>query len=41
MAKRNRRSSNGLGLEGARPKAVIEDVSLAEATRTPLPQLRA
>src|SRR3954463_11891295 len=34
MAKRNRRSSNGLGLEGVRPKAVVEDVTLAEATRT-------
>ncbi len=34
MAKRNRRSSNGLGLEGERPKSVIEDVALAEATRT-------
>src|SRR5947209_17485479 len=34
MAKRNRRSSNGLGLEGGRPKPVVEDVSLAEATRT-------
>src|SRR3954449_7850125 len=33
MAKRNRRTSNGLGLEGPRPKAVIEDRSLAEATR--------
>ena len=34
MAKRNRRSSNGLGLDGARPKPVVEDVSLAEATRS-------
>src|SRR6516164_10647089 len=34
MAKRNRRSSNGLGLEGVRPRSVIEDVSLAEAART-------
>src|SRR3954449_10508839 len=34
MAKRNRRTSNGLGLEGTRPKAVVEEVSLAEATRT-------
>ena len=34
MAKRNRRSSKGLGLEGMRPKSVVEDVSLAEATRT-------
>src|SRR5580700_7710046 len=34
MAKRNRRSSKGLGLEGMRPKSVVEDVTLAEATRT-------
>src|ERR1700755_337400 len=34
MAKRNRRASKGLGLEGMRPTSVIEDVSLAEATRT-------
>ncbi|SIO59655.1 DNA gyrase subunit A [Singulisphaera sp. GP187] len=34
MAKRKRRSINGLGLENARPKSVIEDVSLAEATRS-------
>src|SRR5947209_13916755 len=34
MAKRNRRSSNGLGLEGGRPKPVVEEVPLAEATRT-------
>src|SRR5690349_17734068 len=34
MAKRNRRSINGLGLEGKRPKPVVEEVSLAEATRT-------
>src|SRR4051812_28019496 len=34
MAKRNRRSSNGLGLDGVRPKPVVEEVSLAEATRT-------
>src|SRR3954466_12665676 len=34
MAKRNRRSSNGLGLDGPRPKAVVEDVPLAEATRS-------
>src|SRR3954471_14365756 len=34
MAKRNRRANNGLGLEGVRPKAVVEEVSLAEATRT-------
>src|SRR4051812_33120640 len=33
-AKGNRRSSNGLGLEGRRPRAVVEDVALAEATRT-------
>src|SRR3954454_3230846 len=34
MAKRNRRSLNGLGAAGGRPKAVVEDVTLAEATRT-------
>src|SRR4051812_12728859 len=34
MAKRNRRSNNGLGLEGGRPKPVVEEVPLAEATRT-------
>ncbi len=34
MAKRNRRSSKGLGLEGMRPKPVVEEVTLAEATRT-------
>lgn len=34
MAKRKGRSINGLGLDNARPKAVIEDVSLAEATRS-------
>jgi len=34
MAKRNRRSSKGLGLEGMRPKSVVEEVTLAEATRT-------
>src|SRR6478736_4519300 len=34
MAKRKGRSANGLGLEGARPRAVVEDVALAEATRT-------
>src|SRR3954469_2088071 len=34
MAKRNRRANHGLGLEGARPKPVVEEVSLAEATRT-------
>src|SRR5438105_13770823 len=34
MAKRSRRSSNGLGLDKPRPKVVVEDVSLAEATRT-------
>ena len=34
MAKRNRRSLNGLGAAGERPKAVVEDVSLAEATRS-------
>ena len=34
MAKRSRRSNNGLGLDTPRPKVVIEDVSLAEATRT-------
>src|SRR3954469_21106261 len=34
MAKRNRRANHGLGLEGARPKPVIENVSLAEATRS-------
>jgi DNA gyrase subunit A len=34
MAKRNRRSNNGLGLGGGRPKPVVEEVSLAEATRT-------
>src|SRR3954465_10599409 len=33
MAKRNRRSLNGFGGAGERPKAVVEDVSLAEATR--------
>ena len=34
MAKRKRRSINGLGLDNVRPKSVIEDVSLAEATRS-------
>src|SRR3954471_18179116 len=34
MAKRNRRANHGLGLEGARPKPVVEEVSMAEATRT-------
>ncbi|WP_406695389.1 DNA topoisomerase (ATP-hydrolyzing) [Singulisphaera sp. Ch08] len=34
MAKRKGRSINGLGLENARPKSIIEDVSLAEATRS-------
>ena len=36
MAKRTRRSSHGsgLGLDGPRPKMVVEDVTLAEATRT-------
>src|SRR3954454_1567772 len=34
MAKRNRRSLNGFGGAGERPKAVVEDVTLAEATRT-------
>jgi DNA gyrase subunit A len=34
MTKRNRRLNNGLGLEGGRPRTVIEDVALAEATRT-------
>src|SRR3954462_11628086 len=34
MAKRNRRANHGLGLEGTRPKPVVEEVSLAEATRT-------
>ena len=34
MAKRNRRSLNSLGAAGERPKAVVEDVSLAEATRS-------
>jgi DNA gyrase subunit A len=34
MAKRNRRSINGLGLDGPRPKAVVEEVPLAEATRS-------
>src|SRR4051812_38794619 len=34
MAKRNRRSNNGLGLEGGRPKPVVEEVPLAEATRS-------
>jgi DNA gyrase subunit A len=34
MAKRNRRSNNGLGLEVGRPRPVMEEVSLAEATRT-------
>src|SRR6516165_1360984 len=34
MAKRNRRASKGLGLEGMRPTSVVEEVSLAEATRT-------
>src|SRR3954469_6038478 len=37
MAKRNRRANHGLGLEGARPKPVVEEVSLAEATRTRYP----
>lgn len=34
MAKRKRRSINGLGLDNVRPTSVIEDVSLAEATRS-------
>ena len=34
MAKRSRRSGQGLGLGGGRPKPVVEEVSLAEATRT-------
>jgi DNA gyrase subunit A len=34
MAKRNRRATKGLGLEGMRPTSVVEEVSLAEATRT-------
>lgn len=34
MAKRKRRSMNGLGLDNVRPKSIIEDVSMAEATRT-------
>src|SRR3954471_5211497 len=34
MAKRNRRANNGLGLDGVRPKSVVEEVSMAEATRT-------
>jgi DNA gyrase subunit A len=34
MAKRNRRATKGLGLEGMRPKSFVEDVSLAEATRS-------
>src|SRR3954471_4437719 len=34
MAKRNRRANHGLGLEGGRPKPVVEEVPLAEATRT-------
>src|SRR3954466_13583703 len=34
MAKRNRRSLNGFGGAGERPRAAIEDVSLAEATRS-------
>jgi len=34
MAKRNRRSNNGLGLDAPRPKAVVEEVPLAEATRS-------
>src|SRR3954471_4608637 len=33
MAKRNRRANHGLGLPPKRPKVVVEDVSLAEATR--------
>src|SRR5215469_6102776 len=33
MAKRTRRKGDGPGKSGARTKAVIEDVSLAEATR--------
>src|SRR4051795_6789433 len=33
MAKRNRRANHGLGLEGTRPKPVVEEVALAEATR--------
>src|SRR4051794_40346156 len=33
MAKRNRRSGNGLGSAGARSKAIVEDLPLAEATR--------
>src|SRR4051794_1024842 len=34
MAKRNRRSGNGLGLDRVRPRSVVEEISLAEATRT-------
>ncbi len=34
MAKRPRRGTGGAGPGGERPKAVIDDVSLAEATRT-------
>src|SRR3954451_572444 len=34
MAKRNRRLSNGLASGGARSRAIVEDVSLAEATRS-------
>ena len=34
MAKRTRRANHGLGPDAPRPKAVIEDVALAEATRT-------
>lgn len=33
MAKRKRRAGDGLGLEGSRPKAIIEELSLAEAIR--------
>src|SRR3954451_23120408 len=34
MAKRTRRMSDGPGRNGPRPRAVVDDVSLAEATRT-------
>src|SRR5215831_11394721 len=34
MAKRSRPSHEGPGPKGGRPRVVIEDVSLAEATRT-------
>src|ERR1700748_2869599 len=34
MVKRNRRAGNDLGLDGRRPRAVVEEVSWAEATRT-------